>query len=213
MKQPANGKAAADIAAVAGTLKAATGGAAPHHALQLMRDLAGAARCDAGAGEDAGETRVVAAIEAALALAPRDPLEGMLVVQMAAVHAAAMRCLGRAAECTEHPQIEALYLREASRLLHLFVRQAEALDRRARRLGPPAEAAKADAGATEDAAGTAGQQPDGAQVLEKLLADLRARVQERKEREGAAEGDAGDGGGEAGIRTCGERGENTGPPG
>ena len=64
------------------------------------------------------------------ALAPRDPLEAMLAAQMAAVHAAALRAMTRAAECTEHPQIEALYARQAARLMHLFVRQMEALERR-----------------------------------------------------------------------------------
>ena len=43
------------------------------------------------AGDGAGGARVVAAIEAALALAPRDPLEGMLITQMAGCHAAATR--------------------------------------------------------------------------------------------------------------------------
>ncbi len=62
--------------------------------------------------------------------APADALEAMLAEQMAAVHAAALRALDRAAECREHPQIEALHLRQAARLMHLFVRQAEALDRR-----------------------------------------------------------------------------------
>ena len=62
---------------------------------------------------------------------PADALEAMLTEQMAAVNAAATRALERAAECSaEHPQIEALYLRQAARLMHLFVRQAEALDRR-----------------------------------------------------------------------------------
>ena len=64
------------------------------------------------------------------ALAPRDVLDAMLAVQMAAVHAAALRATRRAAECTEQPQIEALYLRQAARLMHLFTRQMEALDRR-----------------------------------------------------------------------------------
>ena len=62
---------------------------------------------------------------------PADALEAMLVAQMAAVHEAAQRCLVRAAEVSaEHPQIEALYLRQAARLLHLFQRQSDALDRR-----------------------------------------------------------------------------------
>jgi hypothetical protein len=71
---------------------------------------------------------------------PRDELEAMLAEQMAAVHAAAMRALERAAECTkDHPQIEALYLRQAARLLHLFTRQTEALDRRRAAAGDRAE--------------------------------------------------------------------------
>ena len=72
--------------------------------------------------------------DAAVGLAtpePRDALEAMLEEQMAAVHAAAMRALERAAACSEeHPQIEALYLRAAARLLNLFTRQTEALDKR-----------------------------------------------------------------------------------
>ena len=61
---------------------------------------------------------------------PADALEAMLAEQMAAVHEAAMRATERAAESAEHPQIEALYLRQAARLMHLFARQTEALDRR-----------------------------------------------------------------------------------
>ena len=71
--------------------------------------------------------------EAAALLAgaePADALESMLVKQMAAVHDAALRAVARAAECQDNPQVEALYLRQAARLMHLFVRQAEALDRR-----------------------------------------------------------------------------------
>jgi hypothetical protein len=181
----------ADLAVIAGNLSAATGGAAPHQALRLMRELAAAAGDGELAAAEAtgevpeGESAVVAALEAAIALAPRDPLEGMLVAQMAAVHAAAMRCLMRAAECAEHPKIEASYLRLAARLLHLFVRQSEALDRRARRMGGTREDAAAEADAGEAAA------PDGAAVLEKLLADIHAR---RRAEAAEAEGDAGDGG-------------------
>jgi hypothetical protein len=70
------------------------------------------------------------AAELLAALAPRDALEAMLASQMAAAHAAAVRAFERAAECAEHPQIEALYMRQAARLMHLFVRQMEALDKR-----------------------------------------------------------------------------------
>ena len=193
MDSTASGLDEADVAAVAANLSAATGGAAPHHAWRLMRELADAA-CPGGAadgdgdGDTDGASPVLAAFEAAMALAPRDPLEGMLVAQMAAVHAAAMRCLGRAAECGGQPQTEALYLREAARLLHLFQRQAETLDRRSRRLGPPQEAA--------DAAEAPGDSPDGAQILDALIADIHARMRARSPGEGAqgtADGDRGSG--------------------
>ena len=86
--------------------------------------------------------------EAAALLAgakPADALEAMLAQQMAAVHDAALRSLKRAAECREQPQIEALYLRKAARLMNLFVRQAEALDRRRAAAGKRAEAVALEA--------------------------------------------------------------------
>ena len=85
-------------------------------------------------GMDATKTGTTgAAAEPAAALlagGPGDALEAMLAEQMAAVHEAAGRAMKRAADCADQPQIEALYLRQAARLMHLFVRQAEALDRR-----------------------------------------------------------------------------------
>ncbi|MDH3231052.1 MAG: hypothetical protein OEN55_14785 [Alphaproteobacteria bacterium] len=199
----------ADLAVVAGNLSAATGGAAPHQALRLMQELTDAASPGGAdgaaaaeeAGDEAGAARVVAALEAAMALAPRDPLEGMLVAQMTAVHAAAMRCLGRAAACADHPKIEALYLREAARLLHLFQRQAEMLDRRARRLGRPAEraadpsgtaaaeAADAAAGIAWDMAGDAEAQALLRRAVDAVRADLSAHRRERAgaEAQGAAQ--------------------------
>ncbi|MDH3228638.1 MAG: hypothetical protein OEN55_02485 [Alphaproteobacteria bacterium] len=194
---------AADHAVIAGNLRAATGGAAPHHAWRLMAELADATGPGgaAGEGEEAGEARVVAAIEAAMALSPRDPLEAMLVSQMAAVHAATMRCLRRAAECTEHPRIEALYLRTATRLMNLFVRQTEALDRRARQLGRAGEKAADPFGAAPAADGPdAEPDPDGAEILARLVeaywADIRANMAARQDAEGGgeAQGAFGEGG-------------------
>ncbi len=138
----ASGLNAADRAAVAEKLALATGGAAPHHAWRLVGEVAAAAGFDPAQAADGGaagahrDSPVLAALEAAMALAPRDPLEGMLVAQMTAVHAAALRCLGRAAASAGDAQLEALYLRLAARLLHLFQRQSETLDRRARARRP-----------------------------------------------------------------------------
>ena len=89
---------------------------------------------------------VRAAAELLVGLTPGDALESMLAEQMAAVHEAALRATGRAAECREQPQIEALYLRQAARLMHLFVRQAEALDRRRAAAGKRAEEQALEAG-------------------------------------------------------------------
>jgi hypothetical protein len=212
---------AADHAAIAANLKSATGGAAPHHAWRLMAELADASGPGGEAGEEneAGEARVVAAIEAAMALAPRDPLEAMLVAQMAAVHAAAMRALRRAAECSEHPRIEALYLRTAARLMNLFVRQTEALDRRARRLGrnccschaPPSAGLAPGArhritdpmpaaarGPGDGCCNIAGdganpadseQAPDGAAILETFLEPIVADLRGRMQARQNAEGE------------------------
>jgi uncharacterized protein (DUF1697 family) len=83
-----------------------------------------------------------------------EPLEATLRERMAAVHAAAIRALARAAAVSaDHPEIEARYLREAARLMHLFVRQTEALDRRqrAREREDRRECARAEAGADEPA--------------------------------------------------------------
>lgn len=187
----------AERATVAENFRLATGGAAPHHAWQLMADLADAAGGPpVDAGEDpaaaAGEARVAAALEAAMALAPRDPLEGMLVAQMAAVHAAAMRALIRAGECTRYPQIEALYVRQAARLLNLFVRQMEALDRRARRRGSTVEGAQGANGASRDKehaaeAGAIEGDADGLEILARSVAACQADIAaHRRERERAA---------------------------
>ena len=85
------------------------------------------------------DERVAAAAALLAGAESADVLESMLAEQMAAVHEAALRVMERAAECRENPQIEALYLRQAARLMHLFVRQAEALDRRRAAAGKRAE--------------------------------------------------------------------------
>ncbi len=153
MDSSASGQAAAELTAadhatVAANLKLATGGAAPHHAWRMMEELAAAAgpgelEAAAAAGDvpEAGESAVLAAIEAAMALA-----------------------------------------RTAARLMNLFVRQTEALDRRARRLGRGAETA--DGAAAEE-------EPDGAEILARLIDAYRADLRRMDEEKGAAcaEGD------------------------
>ena len=133
-----------DETAVTGLLAAATGGAAPELARQLMRqvtDTLGLSFDPADEEDDSAKAR--AALQTLQAAAPRDPLEAMLAVQMAGCHEAAMRALKRAAECSDYPKIEALYARQAARLMQLFTRQMEALERR-RAQQPAAEARDAE---------------------------------------------------------------------
>jgi len=190
----------ADHANIEENLKIASGGAAPALSWQTLRELA-AATAGGGPEDPDAAARVFAAVESAMALAPRDPLEGMLVAQMAAVNAAAMRCLVRAGECTEYPQIEALYLRLAARLLNLFVRQQEALDRRARQFRTPSEHDRAvgpDAGNTDGSG-------EGLEILARAVAACQAdmeacrREEENTKRGAVARGVSGDNDGNAGA--------------
>ena len=117
--------------AAARLLAAATGGCAPALAHRLMlevTDTLGLSGKETAEADDAG--RIAAALQAMAAAAPRDALEAMLAAQMAAAHGAAMRAMKRAAECTDYPHIEALYARQAARLMGLYMRQTEALERR-----------------------------------------------------------------------------------
>ena len=120
-----------DESAVTELLAAATGGAAPELAQRLLMEAAGALGLSGGpADQEDDAAKMAAALQTLQAAVPRDPLEAMLAVQMAGCHAAAMRALRRAAECSDYPQIEALYARQAARLMQLFTRQLEALERR-----------------------------------------------------------------------------------
>ena len=84
-------------------------------------------------------------------------------------------------------------------MLHLFQRQSETLDRRARRLGAPRQVdAASEAGADNGDAAA----PDGQEVLERVLAELRERVAARERAEAAerTEGKARPEGRGSGIR-------------
>lgn len=77
--------------------------------------------------EQRQRTAVKAAIGALKGLAPSDELEGMLAVQMIATHNAALDCLqqanGISLERCDH------YLKHAAKLLGIYARQMEALDK------------------------------------------------------------------------------------
>jgi len=140
-----------DERAISALLAAATGGAAPELAQRLLlqvTDTLGLSGDPEREEDDA--LKAAAALQMLQAAAPRDPLEAMLATQMAAVHEAAMRAMKRAAECSDYPQIEALYARQAGRLMGLFMRQTEALEKRRVRAASR-EAAARQAKAPQDA--------------------------------------------------------------
>ncbi len=60
---------------------------------------------------------------------PQNELEGLLAVQMFGVHEAAMECLRRAVPIAEIPAARDSNLKHAVKLMGLFSRQLEALDR------------------------------------------------------------------------------------
>ena len=69
------------------------------------------------------------ALRALQALAPRDASEGLLATQMVATHSAALECLQRAAHPDQTFAGRELNLKHAVKLMGLYVRQLEALDK------------------------------------------------------------------------------------
>jgi len=60
---------------------------------------------------------------------PKDALEGMLTVQMVAVHTLAMECIGRAASRQQPDLGVERYINRATKLMRTFANQTEALGR------------------------------------------------------------------------------------
>lgn len=79
-------------------------------------------------GEDQ-QTVVQAALDALAAINPRDGFEGILASQMVAVHETAMDCLRRAQYPGQPFETRDMNLKNAAKLLQLYVRQVEALDK------------------------------------------------------------------------------------
>ncbi len=79
---------------------------------------------------EADQARRVEATVAALAgIDARDPQESMLAAQMVATHDTAMQCLARAARPGQSAQVREAATRQAVRLMSLYGRQIDALDR------------------------------------------------------------------------------------
>ena len=79
-------------------------------------------------GEDQ-RSAVEATIDALAAINPRDGFEGILASQMVAVHESAMDCLRRAQLPGQTFEARDMNLKNAAKLLQLYVRQVEALDK------------------------------------------------------------------------------------
>lgn len=79
-------------------------------------------------GEDP-QSVAEAALDALAAINPRDGFEGILASQMVAVHESAMDCLRRAQHPGQTFEARDMNLKNAAKLLQLYVRQVEALDK------------------------------------------------------------------------------------
>ena len=73
--------------------------------------------------------RIQSALEMLQGILPRDELEGMLAVQMVATHHAAVECLRRAMLPGQTFEARDQNLKHAAKLLGLFSRQLEGLDK------------------------------------------------------------------------------------
>ncbi len=106
-----------------------TGSADARLAGRIVSQLAEALWLPAGLSAAEQRERMEAALAALKGLAPRDELEGLLAAQMVATHGAAMDCLRRAMRAEAVAQAREADLRQAGRLLTLYARPVETLDR------------------------------------------------------------------------------------
>lgn len=97
---------------------------------RLMREVLDALWIPYGLPEDEQSVQLDAAYALMREIAPRDAMEGLLTAQMAGVHGAAMDCLRRAMQPGQSDAVRDDALRLAVKLLALYPRQMEALDRR-----------------------------------------------------------------------------------
>jgi hypothetical protein len=82
-----------------------------------------------GQSEAAQALRVEATVAALAGIDARDPAEAMLAAQMVATHDTAMQCLARAARPGQSAQVCEAATRQAVRLMSLYGRQIDTLDR------------------------------------------------------------------------------------
>ncbi|WP_372625084.1 hypothetical protein [Falsiroseomonas sp.] len=113
----------------AGSPAAIVGTADQRLAERLVTQVADALWLPAHLGEAERVERIEAAVAALKGLAPRDEMEGMLATQMVATHGAAMECLRRAMLPDQDLTVREANLRQAGRLLALYAKQVETLNR------------------------------------------------------------------------------------
>lgn len=109
---------------------AATGTADHSLALRLITDVHQALWQPAHSTEEERILDLRAAVASLEAINPRDGIEGMLAVQIVATHNAALECLRRAMQSQQSFELRASNLKHAERLMSLYLRQLEAMDRR-----------------------------------------------------------------------------------
>ena len=114
----------------------ATGNDDPLAQTQLIGQLRDSLWLPDGLEVEEQARRVQAAMAMLEAIGPQDGIEGLLAVQMTATHNAVLECLRRAMLDGEHPAVREQSLKHAAKLLDIYMRQVEALDRH-RGKGPP----------------------------------------------------------------------------
>ncbi len=95
----------------------------------LFNDLISSMWLPEGTSEEAKTMKFNAAIETLRQIAPQDGVEGMLAVQMASTHQAAMDCLRRAAISKQTFEGRNLSLKHAEKLLRLYMDQVKVLNK------------------------------------------------------------------------------------
>ena len=95
----------------------------------LFAQLAQSLWLPSGMNEEQKQDPMFAAIAALQGIKPRDEIEGMMGVQMVATHSAAMECLRRAMLNEQTFQGRDQNLKHGVKLLTLYARQLEALDK------------------------------------------------------------------------------------
>lgn len=117
------------LALNAARAEAATGSSDHDLRVMLINQVAASLWTPNSMMQEQRNLQIQGAIAALVELAPRDGLEGMLAVQMVATHSAAMECLRRAMLDGQTFEGRDLALKHATKLLALYARQVETLDK------------------------------------------------------------------------------------